>query len=63
MGHCQAYEHDRTTIGSGNSGQQTRNDNQPVAYSMGVDTQILGIAFAQEQGVEGLYSQQSTHKS
>ena len=58
VGHGKADEHDGTAIGGGDGGEQTGDDEQPVAHAAGVDTEVLGILLAQEQGIEGLDEEQ-----
>ena len=45
MGHSEADEHHRTTIGSRHCGEQSGDEQELVAHALGVKPQVFGILF------------------
>ena len=55
MGNSESDEGNRSAESSHDGSQQSRHDEQPITHTYHVDAQVLGIAFAQHQGIKGFY--------
>jgi len=63
MRSCQSEEGNGATIGSDDSGEQTRGKKQEVACALDVDAKIGGIGFAEHDGIQGFHEQEGEKES
>ena len=63
VGHGQTYERYGTTEGGNHGREQSGDDEQPVAHAHHPDTQVLGIALAQHEGIERLDHEQGAQQA
>ena len=63
MGNGQPEEGYGTAECCGGGSEQTGTEQHPITGTVYVDSQIGGIAFAQQDGIQGLYQQEGPGKA